>query len=200
MKLPSLGWGKIVSCVVLGLGVGLAACGTPFPERYRGGPERIALAQTPYPEFIYDEEKAARCLLKDFFLHTDETLTKPVLMLKDFAQNEWAANEMKGVYRAISPGQLVQVLEARDDIRTIMGVPLEASTTASIQVYADRANNLQTADTLLMIDRREDLKKAMIKAGYVYKWYTDYDPGSRSSPFLIVDGKVVTDPRLWRFC
>ena len=76
----------------------------------------------------------------------------------------------------------------------------ETASELGIQNYAQRANRLETSDTLLMIDRRQDIKKAMIKAGYVYKSYVDYDPGSRSSETFIVDGKVVTDPRMWRLC
>jgi hypothetical protein len=151
--------------------VPLAACESPLAPGHRGGPEQVSLNEPLFTDFTRDPEQGGRWLAGDFYINTDKTLANPTLTMQDFAQLEYTANQMKGVYITMTPYNLARILEARDQIRTDMGLPEAVPVSQAIDIYATRARGISDTDRQLLTQRRESLKAAMFKAGYAFQDY-----------------------------
>lgn len=183
-----MGW-KLASWIALVL-VALGGCTPSFPERYRGPPEEVVLYDKPFPRFTRSDTTAARRLWFDFLARRNNLLADPAATLQDFAQLEWLANELKGTYVYISPGGLIDVLEARDAIREALNVPAALTVSEAIRNYAYRAETLSEGDRRLLADRRERLIPPMIKAGNALRRFVDaHEPSQQDNEILLPEGR-----------
>jgi hypothetical protein len=161
-------------CLTAGL-VALTACpslpGSGLDPVFRGGPEPVTLPQKPFENFTYQEEQGGRWLAGDLFINTDKTLSDPIRTLQTFAQLEYTANQMKGVYRFISPGDLNDLLQARQTIRTSMDLPDEIPVDQAIQSYTARSQRISETDLRLLAERHDVIRGAMVKAGRSFERY-----------------------------
>ena len=149
----------------------LGACAPVVSQKHMGPPEPITFYDKPFNGFSEDEEKSARWLAFDLMMSTDRTLADPVQTLQDFSQLEWTANTLKGVYIHIQPVELESLLNARDRIRDIMGLPPSTSASDAILAYANRGRSLSDADKRLLAERRDALRGQMVVAGRALNAY-----------------------------
>jgi hypothetical protein len=158
--------------LVAGL-LGLAACGpSNLDPAFRGGPERVTLSEKPFADFTYQEEQGGLWLAGDMFINPDRTLSDPVKTLQTFAQMEYTANQMKGVYNLISPADLNDLLQARQVIRTTMNLPANVPVDQAVQNYTARSRGISEADRRLLTERRDSLRAAVVLAGRSFERYT----------------------------
>jgi hypothetical protein len=164
----------MVSRVFLVAGLlGLAACAQAnLNPATRGGPEKVVLSERPFPDFTYQEEQGGLWLAGDMFINPDKTLADPVKTLQTFAQMEYTANQMKGVYNLMSPADLNDLLRARQVIRTTMNLPADVPVDQAVQNYTARSRGISDADRRLLAERRDTLRAAVVSAGRSFERYT----------------------------
>lgn len=151
----------------------LAACNPVMTQGNMGPPEKLTFYDKPFNGFTEDEARSARWLAFDLMMNTDRTLADPVQTLQDFSQLEYTANALKATYIHMRPTQLQNLLEARDQIRGVMGLPATANASDAIMAYANRGRSLSDADRRLLDERKGSLRGPMIVAGRALHSYVE---------------------------
>jgi hypothetical protein len=155
-------WGFIPGILLAGLLV-LTSCQTDRVRYDIGEWERFKDPKGFFPKRVIKREWAISHVIYYFSAAPEKLVGDPTLMLNAMAQFEWLINDLRSDFS--SPHSLRRVMDARDELRELIRIPVTSSSKDAVQ----QLYSLSKFVNLTMPDNSSEPDEVVARRNHLHK-------------------------------